>query len=525
MKNNYSEKQNSRFINKSKKSILNVIFSRFGLISVFLVLQIAFITAFFVRFDTYLPQFYSFNIALSIIMLLYLINCQIDPTAKLTWLVVFAIFPLFGALLFAYTQSDVGHRALMKRAESVKKQTINTLDHNNETISKLSALDKKASMMCKYLQRCGCHPLYDNSSVEYLSSGEKMFEQLKLSLESAKNYIFMEYFIIEEGRMWNEILDILEYKASCGVDVRLIYDGRCEFSLLPHSYPKKLKKLGIKCKVFAPIMPFLSTHYNYRDHRKITVVDGNVAFTGGINLADEYINEKTRFGHWKDCAVKVTGQAAQSFALMFLQMWHIERDPGDYSILDNNKIDSDKNDGFVMPYADCPLDSDKVGERVYVDIINRAEKYVHIMTPYLILDCVTENAIKFAAERGVDVSIMLPGIPDKKIPYALAKTHYSSLISAGVKIYEYTPGFLHSKVFVSDDKEAVVGTINLDYRSLYHHFECALYMNGSSAVADIEKDFSDSLKLCKVVTKDTIRAENLFMKILGFIMKVFSPLL
>lgn len=519
-----TNKKNNLF-NNSKKSILNVIFSRFVLIALFLFLQIAFILVFLIEFETYLPQFYSFNIVLSVFLLLYLINTQIDPTAKLTWLVLFTVFPVFGALLFGYTLSDFGHRALKKRTDNIKKNTMFALDHNASTLEKLSKIDNRASNICKYLQKCGCHPLYDNTSVKYLKSGEVMFEELLKAIKSAEKYIFMEYFIIEHGKMWQEILDVLAEKAASGVDVRVIYDGRCEFSMLPHSYPKTLGEMGIKCKVFAPIMPFLSTHYNYRDHRKITVVDGKTAFTGGINIADEYINAKKRFGYWKDCAIMLCGQAAESFALMFMQMWNVERGANDFSFIKNDVQNDVSENVFVMPYSDCPLDNDKVGERVYVDMLNRSEKYVHIMTPYLILDCVTENAIKFAAERGVEVSVVLPGIPDKKIPYALAKSHYSSLISSGVKIYEYTPGFLHSKVVVSDDKEAVVGTINLDYRSLYHHFECAAYIYGKDAVAEIETDFEDTVNQSKTVTAQTAKNEKISTKLLGFLMKILAPLL
>lgn len=305
-----------------------------------------------------------------------------------------------------------------------------------------------------------------------------------------------------------------------------MYDGSCEFSTLPRSYPKMLGRLGIQCRAFAPVSPFVSTHYNYRDHRKILVIDGHTAFTGGVNLADEYINRIERFGHWKDCAVMLKGEAVKSFTLMFLQMWCMADETtelGDY--LSFPACPAENVRGYVMPYGDSPLDSEHVGKQVYVDILNRAERYVHIMSPYLILDSETENALKFAAKRGVDVALILPGIPDKKLPYALAKGHYSSLLSAGVKIYEYSPGFVHSKLFVSDDKKAVVGTINLDYRSFSHHFECAVYMHGTDCVADIEKDFTETLKLCRRVSMETVKKEKLSIKLAGILMKVIAPLM
>lgn len=336
----------------------------------------------------------------------------------------------------------------------------------------------------------------------------------------------MEYFIVDEGVMWGSILEILAKKAAAGVDVRVMYDGTCEFSLLPHDYPKRLRTLGIQCKVFAPVAPFISTHYNYRDHRKILVIDGHTAFTGGVNLADEYINQKIRFGHWKDTAVMVKGEAVKSFTLMFLQTWDMDEKKKEYEkFLSYPSLPVRNAKGWVIPYGDCPLDNDKVGERVYMDILNRSLKYVHIMSPYLILDGETETALKFAAERGVEVILILPGIPDKEVPYALAKTHYPSLLESGVKIYEYTPGFVHAKVFVSDDKEAVVGTINLDYRSLYHHFECAAYLYQTDCIPDIEDDFQKTLSVCRMVTKETIRKEPMKVKITGYLMKAVAPLM
>ena len=284
-----------------------------------------------------------------------------------------------------------------------------------------------------------------------------------------------------------------------------------------------MANLGIKCRGFAPITPFLSTYYNYRDHRKILVIDGKTAFTGGINFADEYINRRERFGHWKDSAVMLKGEAVRSFTLMFLQMWNIsEKEPEWDKWLE--PVKSTNCGGFVMPYADCPLDDYRVGENVYIDILNRATSYVHIMTPYLIIDGELENALKYAAQRGIDVKIILPGIPDKKMAFALAKTHYKELTKAGVKLYEYTPGFVHSKIFVSDDEKAVVGTINLDYRSLYHHFECAAYMYRTSCISEIEADFSATLEKCREVTLETIKKEKIFYKISGQILKFVAPL-
>ena len=325
--------------------------------------------------------------------------------------------------------------------------------------------------------------------------------------------------------MWGEVLEILARKVREGVEVRVMYDGTCEYTTLTRDYTKRLGKLGIKSKVFAPAKAFVSTHYNYRDHRKILVIDGHTAFTGGINLADEYINEVERFGHWKDTAIMIKGEAAKSFTLMFLQLWNIEAKKDQFENYLDIQIPEEVAEGFIIPYGDCPLDDDKLGERVYMDILNRSHKYVHIMSPYLILDGELETAIKFAAERGVEVSLILPGIPDKRAPYYLAKTHYKTLLESGVKIYEYTPGFVHAKVCVSDDENAVVGTINLDYRSLYHHFECAAYITGAECISEIENDFQKTVNKCKLVTAEDVKKEKITVKIAGVLLKAVAPLL
>ena len=266
------------------------------------------------------------------------------------------------------------------------------------------------------------------------------------------------------------------------------------------------------------------SYYNYRDHRKILLIDGKVAFTGGVNLADEYINKIERFGHWKDTALMVEGPAVDTFLVLFLQMWTYSHETLDVThyMVEHEAFDTP---GFVVPYGDIPLDKDKVGENVYIDILNHARDFVHIMTPYLILDGELLHALKFAAERGVDVSIIMPGIPDKKSAYYLAKTYYPTLLASGVKIYEYTPGFVHAKVFVSDNSRAVVGTINLDYRSLYHHFECATYLYRTSSVVGIEEDFQATMAKCHRVSMTDVKNRPFHQKCLGLLTRLVAPLM
>lgn len=325
--------------------------------------------------------------------------------------------------------------------------------------------------------------------------------------------------------MWGEILNILEQKVAEGVEVRVMYDGLIEITKLSTDYAKRLEAVGIKAKAFSPVTPFLSTYYNYRDHRKIAVIDGEVAYTGGVNLADEYINAIDRFGHWKDTAIKLKGDAVDSFLVIFLQLWSTtERELIVEPYLVEHEALPDTS-GYVIPYADSPLDRDKVGENVYIDILNHARQYVYIMTPYLILDSELEHAIRFAAERGVDVRIIMPGIPDKPMAYNLAKTYYRQLMNSGVKIYQYTPGFVHAKVFVSDHTKAVVGTINLDYRSLYHHFECATYLYKVDAIKDIYADFLATQEKSELVTVEMLKKRPLRQKIAGSLVKTIAPLL
>ena len=526
MNTDLQESTGIRLLKKGQKGLMYAVFSRMAIVIVLFVLQVLTLFGVFQVFQQYLPHFLGGNAAFVIAMVIYLINSRMSSSAKLTWLIIIMAMPVFGGLLLLYTQTDVGHRAIKKRLTEILEQTKEMLPQSPETLASITEENPETAALARYLSRSGCFPVYDHTDVTYFPLGENKFYELLRQLEEAKRFIFLEYFIVDEGVMWGKVLEVLAQKAREGVEVRMMYDGTCEFSTLPYDYPKRLERLGIKCKMFSPLTPFLSTHYNYRDHRKILVIDGHTAFTGGVNLADEYINLKSRFGHWKDTSIMLKGEAVQSFTLMFLQMWNTdEKVPLYKKYLPYPITQKPDAPGYVIPYGDCPLDHDKVGEEVFVEILNHATRYVHIMSPYLILDSVMENALKFAAKRGVEVTLILPGIPDKPIPYAIAKTHYASLLEAGVKIYEYTPGFVHAKVFVCDDIKAVVGTINLDYRSLYHHFECAAYMYRTSCIPDIEADFQNTLEQCRLVTPETIKKEKLSVKITGMTLKFLAPLL
>lgn len=516
-----------RLLRKGQKGLIHAIFSRFGLVLVLLVLQFGALFSLMRWFSNLLPHYLGGTLLVTAVMMVYLLNQDMNNSVRIPWLVVTALAPVLGVLLFCYTKEDVGHRMLKKRLLELEGQTRSQLPQDKKTGKALDADCPGAASLAQYLRgRGGGFPVYENTQVTYFPSGEAKFAALLPQLESATQYIFLEYFIIDEGLMWGRILEILARKAAQGVDVRVMYDGTCEFSTLPRDYPRRLEALGIQCKVFAPVTPFVSTHYNYRDHRKILVVDGRVGFTGGVNLADEYINHVEKYGRWKDAAVMLEGEGVRTMTALFLQMWSIQREP-EFAQFLTRPIPETQANGFVIPYGDCPLDGERVGEMVYIDLLNRARRSVHIITPYLILDGELETALRFAAERGVDVHLILPGKPDKWFAYALAKTHYLPLLSSGVKISEWVPGFTHAKVMIMDGQEAVVGTINLDYRSLYHHFENAVWMRGVDCLPRIEADFQDTLAQCRTVepTRQSVWQGKKLLHLVGMMLKFIAPLI
>lgn len=461
---------------------------------------------------------------LSLAVSVYIISRRDKGAYKLTWVFLILVFPLLGGLCYLIFNFQISTRMFNKKI--TKAHTEASPLYYLPKDAKASAKEAFPSLLPQidYLQNFAGFPVYDGTRVEYLTPGEVKLERLLKELKKAEKYIFLEYFIIEEGIMWNSILDVLKEKAKSGVKVRVMYDEMGCFFLLPKNYPKTLKSYGIECVVFNRFRPFLSTVQNNRNHRKIAVIDGKVAFTGGINLADEYINAIEKHGHWKDASVVLEGKASWSFTLMFLQMWELCTGkcedfkayyPGEHSI---------SADGFVQPYCDSPMDSENVCEHVYLQIINNAKKYIYINTPYLILDDSMLSALSLAAKSGVDVKIVTPHKPDKWYVHTLTRSYYRDLIRAGVKIFEYKRGFIHSKTFVSDDICATVGTANMDFRSLYLHFECGVRLYGNSAIAEIKHDFEDTIKICKPISERDCKC-NIFLKIIREILRIFAPLM
>lgn len=467
--------------------------------------------------------------ALSVLVVLWLVNKRINPAYKLIWTIVILLFPVFGVLLYLTTGKSRIARKMQREFIHIYEKREHALLENKETRQRLEQINPVISKQSSYIRDYAGFPVYRNSTVEYFSVGEDWFAAYLQELKKAEHFIFMEYFIISKGYMWDTVLEVLEKKAREGVDVRLIYDDIGCLTTLPYKYYRHLERKGIKCAIFNPFRPILNIIQNNRDHRKITVIDGHTAFTGGINLADEYINQKVRFGHWKDAGIMCRGEAVWNFTTMFLQMWAaVTHEPYVFEEYRPHKHHpgSFVNDGFVQPYSDTPLDDEIVGENVYLNIINNAKKYVYIFTPYLIIDNETMTALCLAAKSGIDIRIVTPGVPDKKMVFLLTQSYYEQLLEAGVRIFEYTPGFIHSKCFVCDDETAVVGTINLDYRSLYLHFENGCWMYKSKAVMQVKEDALRTMEeFSHEITLDFCRERNIAVRAIQSILRLFAPML
>ena len=465
---------------------------------------------------------------LEIVFVLQIVGEHERPSLRLNWIIVILIAPVFGVPMYYFNGRGRPTRKMREKIERARSENQQALE-SVRGVAEIPTPQTRADAITRYLRVSAICPVYHSGEIEYYESGEKAFESMLESLKQAEKFIFLEYFIIAHGKMWNEILQILVEKANLGVQVRISYDNFGCMMTLPPRYDEYLESLhaNIRCLTFNPVVPMIAARMNNRDHRKMLIIDGKVAFTGGYNLADEYIGEKRRFGHWKDSGVRVKGASVQSFTQAFLDIWNafyrIKEPITNY--LSPTETAEGKQNGFCLqPYHDSPLDGISTGESVYVDIIHRAQKYVYIFTPYLILDDSLRFALCRASVRGVDVRIVTPGIPDKKLAYRLTRANYGILLKAGVKIYEYTPGFIHSKSIVSDDESAVVGTINFDYRSLYHHFENAVYFSGCKAVESVKRDCEETFAISFERTQENTK-RNVFGRLLDSVLRVFETLL
>ncbi|SHI01571.1 cardiolipin synthase [Desulfosporosinus lacus] len=510
------------------KKLLKLLFNRIFLVGLPIVIQIFALVMFILRFSSYFVYFYAFCTLLSVVAVLRILSGKTNPAYKIAWIVPIMLFPIFGGLFYLMFGKNKLSKRAKRKMRVIQEKMTELLGQNEAVIKDIQTRDLSAANQSRYIENYSFCPVYQNTISEYLTPGERMYDRLLKELKKAERYIFLEYFIIEEGLMWNSILDILVEKASQGVDVRVIYDDvGCLFTL-PYRYDKQLEKMGIKCCVFNPFIPILSARMNNRDHRKIAVIDGYTAFTGGINLADEYINSYVKHGHWKDSAIIIQGEAVWSFAVMFLSLWSQQKKTDeDYEqyrpVASPEKVFV--SDGYVQPFGDSPLDDESLGETVYLNLISTAERYVYINSPYLILDNMMMTTLCSAAKRNVDVRIITPHITDKWYVHAVTRSNYDALVESGVKIYEYTPGFLHAKTLAVDDKLAVVGTINLDYRSLYLHFECGVWLYQTQSVLEVTADFLKTLEQCQSVTVEDCLAVKWYKRLSSSILRVFAPLM
>ena len=501
----------------------NRILNRITVTVVLVALQLAWLAWVFFALTTGTARVWVTGVlnGLSLLIILYLVRKDENSAYKVGWIALIGLLPLLGGALYLAFGNKRPSRRLRSKMQAVE-QTHRT-DRAQQPGQTAGLCDENRGVS-RYLTQYGCYPAWQNTTARYFSCGEAMYPALLADLEKAEKSIFLEFFIVSQGKMWQGVEDILRRKAAQGVDVRLIYDDFGSLLGLPKDFVVRMERAHIRCIPFNPVVPLLSLVMNHRDHRKIVVVDGNVAYTGGVNLADEYINAEQRFGYWKDAAIRLEGAAVWNFTVMFLNVWNAFRpQETDYTAFAPTRLPA-VQDGVVQPYADSPLDEEPLAETVYLDILSQAQRYVYIYTPYLAVGEEMLDALKSAAKRGVDVRLILPGIPDKKLVFRLSRSYYLPLLRAGVRIYEFTPGFLHAKCYVSDDRVAAVGSINMDYRSLFLHFECGTLLFHNSQIAALRKDVERTLPQCREIMRSDCRT-NLPGTALDSVLRLLSPLM
>lgn len=508
------------------KKIASIVFHRTALVALLLFLQVGLLVVAILGFTEYFVYFYVFCVVLSIVVVLWIVNTRSDPGYKIAWIIPILLAPVFGGLLYLLFGGNRLSRRMQRKMEGMNRKLCDVLGPDCHAEELAAPWGQDAVNQARYLERYAHCPPYVNTAAKYYPLGDDSWADMLAALRSAERYIFLEYFIIEPGEFWDSILAVLEEKAAAGVDVRVIYDDIGSLYTMPTDYPKTLEAKGIQCRVFNRFVPVLSVRLNNRDHRKLCIVDGKVGFTGGINLADEYVNRQVKYGHWKDSAIRLTGDAVWSMTVMFLTMWeYVSGREEDYAAFRPAPMVQAGADCVVQPYTDSPLDGEPAGETVYLNLINKAREYVYITTPYLIISDSVNTALCSAAKAGVDVRVMTPHVPDKRIIFEVTRAHYEPLLEAGVKIYEYTPGFVHGKNFAVDDKYATVGTVNMDYRSMFLHFENGVWVCGGHTVLDVKRDFLTTLEKCQEITLAQCRERSVLRRLLRAVLRVFAPLM
>ena len=509
------------------KKISHLLFRRLTTVALSILLQVAIMVA-TVQWLTEYRQWVQIGLRiLSLATVAYLMYDRTNSSYKIAWIILILLFPVAGICLYLTFGGRRLSHPVRKRMQKMQDLTRENLWQEQIVRDTLESISDPAAATAQYLYNVSGYPVYDNTETEYFSLGDTVYPRMLEELKKAEKYIFLEYFIVEQGFMWDGILEILKEKAAQGVDVRVMYDDFGCIEKLPEKYHKRLRAYGIQTKVFNPFVPILSGRLNNRNHRKLMIIDGKVGFTGGVNLADEYINRRQRFGHWKDSAILLRGEGVWAMTVMFLSMW--DSQTGEKEDVSSFQPDYPHRlaggEGFVQPFSDTPLDDEDVAEAALLSLFQRAAKSIYIMTPYLILDDKITGALLTAAKSGLDVRIITPHIPDKWYVHAVSRAHYELLTEAGVRIYEYTPGFIHSKVYLVDDRYAVVGTVNLDFRSLYLHFENAVFLFDATCVAAIGEDFQNTFPVCEEITWRKCRKKRLIERMVAAVLRMLSPLM
>lgn len=503
-----------------KKFFKIFISKRFILVLTFLInLALFFTITYFL--DSFIYS--AISIFATIIAVIILINSEEQLVYKFMWLFLIAIFPLFGTVLYLYLKRCRATLKKRKQFSSIRSDTNKYICENDDVLDEMKTLNSGQQNLAKYLINTTNMQVYKNTNVYYLKNGEEYFEFLIKDLKNAEKFILLEYYIIEHGKIWDQILEVLKEKTKNGVEVKILYDDFGCMDKISRKYFKSLNEYNIETVLFNRCISTINKYSQFRDHRKLCVIDGKVGYVGGINLADEYANITTKFGYWKDTGVKLEGDAVWSLILLFSKNWRLE---GKQFDLEKYKVNSSvQNNSFVQPFGSGPLYIEPIARNNYINMISGAKKYVYITTPYLLLDTTTIDALSIAAKSGVDVRIVMPGIPDKKFVWYLGRSYYKELVNAGVKIYEFTPGFIHSKMVLVDDITACVGTINFDFRSLYLHFENAVMVYNDKEVLNVKDDIIEVIGKSKEVTKEDIKRRKWYEKLVANILRFFAPLM
>ena len=511
-----------------KKESTNNGIKRMIFVVVSMVLEVLVIVCIFFWLNIYAKWLLIVTQVLGTVLAIYIYNLKKNSALKMPWMILIMIFPVFALTLYALIGMSVSTKDMKERYREIDQRLFPYLPQNQNVAERLAAQDKKAANITRYIHARAGYPVYENTDVEYYDDAALGLEAQKEELRKAEKFIFMEYHAIENAESWQGVQEILEERARAGVDVRVFYDDMGSIGFINTDFVKLLQSKGIRCRVFNPFVPGLKIFLNNRDHRKVTVIDGKVGFTGGYNLANEYFHITEPFGYWKDTGIKITGDAVKSLTVTFLEMWNAVR--GD----DENDEDFDPyfpdheykaaEEGFVIPYADLPIDEEQVGENVYMSVANYANDYAWFITPYLILTDEMIHTLGLAAMQGVDVRVITPGIPDKKLVYSITRSYYNSLVRNGVRIFEFTPGFCHAKMSIADDQIATCGTINLDYRSLYHHFENGCLFMNCDAVRKVREDFESMFEQSREVTEE-YKNPRTGWKLIMLFLRLFAPLM